>query len=75
VYIVLGGGALDAMEHSDMAMMSLDGVRRTLLMAVSPPEGLGVEERGWKILESLVEEEKGGGLEGMLMGLCVDNCE
>ena len=52
------GGALDSMEHLDAMMVSLDGVRRAVLMAVSPPEGLGVEERGWSILESLVEEEE-----------------
>ena len=57
------------MEHSDVMMMSLDGVRRTVLMAVSPPEGVGVEKREWRILESLMEEEEGGGLEGMLRGL------
>jgi len=36
VYIALGGGALDAMEHSDAVMVSLDEVRRVVLMAVSP---------------------------------------
>ena len=34
------------MEHLDWTMVSLDGVRRAVPMAVSPPEGLGVEERG-----------------------------
>ena len=54
-----------------MVMVSLDRVRRAVLMAVSPLEGLGVEERGWRILESLVEEEEeeGGVLEGMLRGV------
>jgi len=34
-YIVLGGGALDAMEHLDTVMVSLDEVRRAVLLAVS----------------------------------------
>ena len=75
IYIALGDGSLDAMEHFDVAMVSLDGSRRAVLMAVSQPEGLDMEERGWRILESLMEEEEDGGLEGMLRGLCVDNCE
>ena len=37
---------LDAMENSDAVMVSLNGVRRAMLMAVILPEGLGVEERG-----------------------------
>jgi len=41
--ITLGDGALDVMEHSDVVMVSLDGMRSAVLMAVSPPEGLGVE--------------------------------
>jgi len=35
-YIALGGGALDAMEHPDAMMVSLDEVRRAMLMTVSP---------------------------------------
>jgi len=52
VNIALGGGVLDVMEHSDVMMVSLDGMRSAVLMAVSPPEGLGVEERGggfWRV--------------------------
>ena len=55
-YIALGGGALDVIEHLDVVMVSLDGTRSVVLMEVSPPEGLGVEERGWRILESLVKD-------------------
>ena len=72
MYIALGRGALDAMEHLDVVIVSLDGVRRAVLIAVSLSEGLGVEERGWRIWEILVEEEEGGGLEEMLRSLSVE---
>jgi len=51
----------------------LDEVMRAVLMVVSLTEGLGVEERGWRILGSLAEEEDGDeGLEMMLRDLSVD---
>jgi len=39
--IVLGGGALDAMERSDAVMVSLDELVKAVLMAVSPFGGGG----------------------------------
>ena len=41
MYIPLGDGALDVMEHSYVVMVSLDEVRRALLMAASPFGGGG----------------------------------
>jgi len=45
-YIAPGDGALDAMDHLDAVMVSLDGVRRAVLMAVSPFEGGGCGDFG-----------------------------
>ena len=45
-YITLGGGMMDAMEHLDAVMVSLDEMRRLVLMAVSPFEGGGCGDFG-----------------------------
>ena len=51
--IALGGGALDVTEHLDVVMVSLDGMRSAVLMAVSPPERVRCEGEGgegfWRV--------------------------
>lgn len=57
VFIAPSGGALDTLSHYNECQTTLDAVRRTLLIAVSPPNELSKDERGHRIVRSLALDD------------------